>query len=103
MPEADPNQDRRLWWHRLAAVLTVTLFVGGVVVGTARADGISDQQQKVQRIADQLDAIQNKIDQLDDQYNAAQDRHDQLTQEIAVQQDKVDQQQAELDALQVTI
>jgi cell wall-associated NlpC family hydrolase len=103
MPAAEQNPARRGWWSRFGAVVAITMFVGGIVVGTASADGISDQKQKVEQIADQLDAIQDKIDRLDDQYNAAQDRQDQLTQEIAVQQTKVDEQQAQLDALQVTI
>ena len=103
MPAAETHPERRAWLHRLGAVFAITLLVGGVVVGTASADGISDQKQKVAQIADQLDAIQDKIDRLDDEYNAAQDRQDQLAQDIAVQQTKVDAQQAQLDALQVTI
>ena len=103
MPAPGTTPERRAWLTRFGAVFAVTLLIGGVVVGTANADGVSEQKQKVERIADQLDAIQDKIDRLDDEYNAAQDRQDQLNQEIAVQQTKVDAQQAQLDALQVTI
>ncbi len=103
MPAPDPTPPRHTWWHRLGAVFALTLFLGGIVTGTANADGIGDQKQKVQQIADQLDAIQDKIDRLDDEYNAAQDRIDQLDVEIADQQTKVDAQQAQLDELQSTI
>lgn len=103
MPAAEQTPKRRAWGLRFGAALAATLLLGGVVVGTANADGISDQKAKVERIADQLDAIQDKIDRLDDEYNAAQDRQEQLNQEIAVAQTKVDAQQQQLDALQVTI
>src|ERR1700712_1157940 len=94
---------RRSWLHSLGASLAVTLLLGGVVVGTAKADDVGSQQQKVAQIADKLDSIQNKIDQLDDDYNAAQDRKDQLDLDIVAAQAKVDAQQAQLDQLQGTI
>jgi cell wall-associated NlpC family hydrolase len=93
----------RRWLQSIGASLALTFLVGGVVVRTASADGVGDQQQKVQQIADQLDGIQNKIDQLDDDYNAALDRQDQLNTDIAAAKAKVDAQQAQLDQLQGTL
>ena len=56
--------------------------------------------QRVEQIADQLEALENQIGQLDEEYAGAHDRMDELTAEIAVSQAKVDAQQAELGLLQ---
>lgn len=103
MSERAPAPARRSWLHSIAAAVAVTLLVGGVVVGTATADGVDSQKQKVANIADKLGAIEDKIAQLDDDYNAAQDRKDQLDLDIVAAQAKVDAQQAQLDQLQGTM
>ncbi len=93
----------RPWRRRLAVCLAVTCLTGGVVAASASADGVGDQQQKVQQIADQLDAISNQISQLADDYNHAQVDKDELDAEIVTSQAKVEAQQAELDTLQATL
>ncbi len=63
------------------------------------AGPVEQQEQEVQRIADQLDALENRIGQLEEAYSAALDRIDQLAIEIQQSQARVDEQTAELGAL----
>jgi cell wall-associated NlpC family hydrolase len=90
-------------WRALVASLACSGLLGGVVVGTASADGVGDQAAKVQQISDQLDSIANRIGQLDEDYGAAQDKKDGLDVEIAASQAKVDAEQTQLNALQSTL
>ena len=104
MPALGTDRPSRPWRRRLAIGLAATcLAATGVIGGSAAADGVGDQQQKVQQIADQLDAISNQISQLADDYNHAQVDKDELDAEIVTSQAKVDAQQAELDQLQATL
>jgi peptidoglycan DL-endopeptidase CwlO len=80
-------------------LVTAVLVVTAVAAPPVSAS-VEDQRQKVEQIADQLDALENQIGQLEEDYAGAQDRIDQLTEEIAVSQAKVDAQQAELGQLQ---
>lgn len=80
------------------------LAVGVLVISATAAPpvhaSVDDQRAKVERIADQLEALENQIGQLEEDYAGAQDRIDELTEEIAVSQAKVDAQRAELGTLQ---
>ena len=84
----------------LCALFAVTALLPSVLV---HADGVSEQQKKVQQIVDQLDQIDNQIGQLDDEYGAAQDKKDLLDADIAASQVAIGQQQARLGELQGTL
>ena len=86
--------------HLIRVVLPVVVLAAGLGVGTVAADDVSDQQQRVQQIADQLDALENRIGQLAEDHAAALDRLDQLAIEIAQAQASVDAKSAELATVQ---
>jgi cell wall-associated NlpC family hydrolase len=65
-----------------------------------QADAVEQQRQRVEQIADDLDALANQIGVLDEQHAAALDRIDELTVEIQVSQAKVDAQSSQLGQLQ---
>lgn len=79
-----------------------------IVVGVAaplsgsivQAGPVEQQQDEVQRIADELDALENRLGQLEEDHAAALDRIDELNVEIAASQAQVDQQSAVLGSLQ---
>jgi cell wall-associated NlpC family hydrolase len=81
-------------------VLPVVLVAACLGVGTASADDVSDQQRRVQQIADQLDALENRIGQLAEDHAAALDRLDELAVEITQAQASVDAKGAELATVQ---
>jgi cell wall-associated NlpC family hydrolase len=81
-------------------MLPVVLLAACLGVGTASADDVSDQQRRVQQIADQLDALENRIGQLAEDHAAALDRLDELAVEIAQAQASVDAKNAELATVQ---
>ncbi|MCU1359021.1 MAG: hypothetical protein JWN99_310, partial [Ilumatobacteraceae bacterium] len=84
----------------LAAFAVIGLVAGGIGVPQVQADQVSQQQARVNAIADELDSLQNQIGALDEKHAGALDRIDQLTTEIAVAQTKVDGQQTQLGLLQ---
>lgn len=84
----------------LSVVLTVGLFLGGAGVPRVQADAVDQQRQRVEQIADDLDALANQIGVLDEKHAAALDRVDELTIEIQVSQAKVDAQRSQLGLLQ---
>jgi cell wall-associated NlpC family hydrolase len=81
-------------------VLSVVLVAACLGVGTAAADDVSDQQRRVEQIADQLDALENRIGQLSEDHAAALDRLDELAIEITQAQASVDAKNAELATVQ---
>jgi cell wall-associated NlpC family hydrolase len=81
----------------LAAVIAVASLLTSAQV--AKADGVSDQKQKVSQLADQLDNLENRLGQLDEDYGAAQDRKVVLDQEIADSQARIAQQETRLGEL----
>jgi len=84
-----------------AAVFVVTvLVITGTIVPAAAADGVDQQQQRVEQIADQLDALENQIGQLDEDHAAALDRIDALDIEISDAQAHIDDQNVVLAQLQ---
>ena len=86
--------------HLVRVVLPVVLVAACLGVGTASADDVSDQQRRVQQIADQLDALENRIGQLAEDHAAALDRLDELAVEITQAQASVDAKGAELATVQ---
>ena len=84
--------------------MAAACFVGTAVAARdSAADGVGDQQQKVQQIADQLDAIANQVSQLGDDYDSALDQKAGLDAEIVDSQVKVDAQRAQLNVLQAQL
>ena len=83
-----------------SAFLVTVLVIGGTIVPTAAADGVDQQKQRVQQIADQLDALDNRIGQLDEDHAAALDRIDALNIEISDAQAHIDAQNVVLAQLQ---
>jgi cell wall-associated NlpC family hydrolase len=84
----------------LAAVLSTGLLFGGVGVPKVSAGSVDQQQQRVNALTDQLEALENRIGELEEEHAAALDRLDVLAGEIAVSQAKVDSQSAALGVLQ---
>jgi len=85
---------------RVRVVLPVVLLAACLGVGSAAADDVSDQQRRVEQIADQLDALENRIGQLGEDHAAALDRLDALAIEITQAQASVDAKNAELATVQ---
>ncbi len=84
----------------LVRVLVAVTLVAGLSVPSVAADDVTDQQAKVERIADQLEALEARIGQITEDYGAALDRLEQLEGEIAVTQASVDAKRAELATVQ---
>lgn len=86
----------------VAAALTSTGTMASVlsVASMASADSVSDQERRVQQIADELDALENRIGQLDEDHAGALDRIDALNIEIATARAGIDAQQVRLADLQ---
>ncbi len=84
----------------VAALVALALAVTGTLSTPAGADDISDQEARVQHIADQLDALENRIGQLGEDHAAALDRIEELDVEIAAQQAKISEQEVQLAQLQ---
>lgn len=80
----------------LAAVLSTGLLIGGAAMPPVASASVDQQQQRVNAITDQLEALENRIGELEEQHGAALDRLDVLAGEIAISQAKVDAQSATL-------
>jgi cell wall-associated NlpC family hydrolase len=92
--------NRRL--QRSARALVALAALAGSLVGVtgARADGVSDQQHKVEQLAAELNSLNDRIGQLDEQYGAALEEKDALDGEIAKAQATLAVEQGQLDQLQ---
>jgi peptidoglycan DL-endopeptidase CwlO len=88
--------------RRAAGVLAVILMgVAAPLSSTVvQAGPVEQQQDEVDRIADELDALENRIGQLEEDHGAALDRIDELNVDIAASQAEVDAQSAVLGLLQ---
>lgn len=84
----------------VAAFVTAVLGITGALVPPVRADDVSDQEARVQQIADQLDELENRIGQLGEDHAAALDRIEELDVEIATAQARIAEQQVVLAGLQ---
>ena len=89
--------------RRSVVVAIVALVAGALAVPSASADDVSDQQQRVTQIADQLDALENQLGEIDEAHAAALDRLDALAVEIQDSQARVDAEKAQLGALQTQL
>jgi cell wall-associated NlpC family hydrolase len=81
----------------LVAVAALASSLGGVA--GANADGVSDQKQKVEQLAAELNALNDRIGTLDEQYGAALEEKDALDAEIAKAQATLSVEQGQLDQL----
>ena len=92
--------NRRL--QRSARALVALAALAGSLVGVtgARADGVSDQKQKVEQLAAELNALNDRIGLLDEQYGAALEEKDALDVEIGKAQNTLAVEQGQLDQLQ---
>ncbi|MEX0847631.1 MAG: NlpC/P60 family protein [Ilumatobacteraceae bacterium] len=88
--------------HRRAAGVLAVILIGVVapLTTSVQAGPVEQQEQEVDRIADELDSLENRIGQLEEDYAAALDRIDELNIEIAASQAQVDAQSAVLGTLQ---
>jgi cell wall-associated NlpC family hydrolase len=86
--------------RRKSVAIAVVALVTGALAVPASADDVSDQQQRVEQIADQLDALENRLGEIDEQHAAALDRLDALAIEIQDAQARVDAEKAQLAVLQ---
>lgn len=87
-----------------ASVMAVGLLAGTLAVGsTASADGVSDAQQQVDQVLDDLDTLRDQMGQIDEDYAAALDRQDALMGEIAASQARIDELTVELGDVQIVL
>ena len=87
-----------------ASVMAVGLLAGTLAVGSgASADGVSDAQQQVDQVLDDLDTLRDQMGQIDEDYGAALDRQDALVVEIAASQARIDELTVELGDVQLVL
>ena len=87
-----------------ASAMVVGLLAGTLAIGsTAIADGVSDAQQQVDQVLDDLDTLRDQMGQIDEDYAAALDRQDALVVEIAGSQARIDELTAEVGDVQLVL
>ncbi len=87
-----------------ASVVALGLIAGPLVVdSTASADGVSDAQQQVDQVLNELDSLRDQMGQIDEDYSAALDRQDALVVEIAASQARIDELTVELGDVQLVL
>jgi len=80
-----------------ASVVALGLLAGPLVANTSvNADGVTDAQQQVDQVLNELDELRDQMGQIDEDYSAALDRQDALVVEIADSQTRIDELTAEL-------
>ena len=91
--------------RRLRSTLLSVALVAGFVVGpqVARADGVDQAQQELDRVLEELEGLRDQLGQLDEDYGAALDRQAELSVEIAAAQTKVDLMSAELGGVEAML
>ncbi len=82
-----------------ASALTFGLFGSFATVPGARADGVSDQKQKIEQLAAELTNLNERIAILDEEYGAALDQKEQLDTKIVAAQAELAVEQAQMDKL----
>lgn len=85
-----------------ASVVTVGLLAGPLVTH-ASADGVSDAQQQVDQVLDELDNLRDQMGQIDEDYSAALDRQDALALEIEASQARIDELTDELGDVELVL
>ena len=84
-----------------ASVVALGLLAGPLLVNTGvHADSVSDAQQQVDQVLDELDNLRDQMGQIDEDYSAALDRQDALVVEIAASQTRIDELTDELGDVQ---
>jgi len=87
-----------------ASVVALGLLAGPLVTDSAvRADGVSDAQQQVDQVLDELDSLRDQMGQIDEDYSGALDRQDALVVEIEASQARIDELSAELGDVQLVL
>ncbi|MFM2077630.1 MAG: hypothetical protein RJA49_1520 [Actinomycetota bacterium] len=89
----------------VARAITATALVFGLfssfgVVPGARADGVSDQKQKIEQLAAELTNLNERIAVLDEEYGAALDQKAALDTQIVAAQAELAVEQKKMDQLQ---
>lgn len=80
-----------------ASVVALGLLAGPLVANTGvNADGVTDAQQQVDQVLDELDNLRDQMGQIDEDYSAALDRQDALVVEVAASQTRIDELTAQL-------
>ena len=80
-----------------ASVLALGMLAGPLAVNAnVNADGVSDAQQQVEQVLDELDDLRDQMGQIDEDYSAALDRQDALVVETAASQTRIDELTAQL-------
>ncbi len=82
-----------------ASALTVGLFGSFTTVPGARADGVSDQKQKIEQLAAELTNLNERIAILDEEYGAALDQKESLDTKIVAAQAELAVEQTQMDQL----
>jgi len=85
---------RRSFRSLLGACTLVLGFVAGPLV--VHADDVSDAQNKVDQVLNELENLRNQLGQIDEDYGAALDRQDLLALEMAESQARIDDLSAQL-------
>lgn len=87
-----------------ASVMAIGLLAGPLVIdGVANADGVSDAQQQVDKVLDELDNLRDQMGQIDEDYAGALDRQDALVVEIDASQARIDALTSELGDVQLVL
>ena len=84
-----------------ASVVALGLLAGPLVA--ASADGVSDAQQQVDQVLDELDSLRDQMGQIDEDYSGALDRQDALVVEIEASQARIDELTAELGGVELVL
>jgi len=84
-----------------ASVVALGLLAGPLVA--ASADGVSDAQQQVDQVLDELDSLRDQMGKIDEDYSGALDRQDALVVEIEASQARIDELTAELGGVELVL
>jgi hypothetical protein len=82
-----------------ACALTFGFFGSFTTVPGARADGVSDQKQKIEQLAAELTNLNERIAILDEEYGAALDQKESLDTKIVAAQAELAVEQTQMDQL----
>jgi cell wall-associated NlpC family hydrolase len=94
---------RRSFRSLLSASTLAMALLAGPLVTSAHADGVTDAQQQVDQVLDDLDNLRDQMGQIDEDYSAALDRQDALVIEIADSQARVEALTTELGDVELVL